>query len=149
MVKNVYGVYVQNLPLTNTDFQQESAQIEEDIKQKLILENGMLTLPNPLKLRDDWIIAPANLPETTFSNIDSYLKSNEAGKAYKGVKSLLLSGHLSNVMIHMLSPDVRYCFVRGLCLPEQKFSNSRYNVRVILQKDNGSIINGHCGCAGG
>lgn len=149
LVDNVYGAYLQNLPITNTDYQQENAQIEEDIKGKLKLENGMLTLPNPLKLVDDWIIAPANLPDTTHSNVEAYLKETDAGKAYTGGKSLLLSGHLSNIMVHMLSPNVRYCFARSLCLPEQKLSNKPYNVWVILHKDNGCIIDGHCGCAGG
>lgn len=42
-----------------------------------------------------------------------YLFKVNTGKAFKGGKSLLQSGHLFNVMVHMTSPNVRYCFVRA------------------------------------
>ena len=84
LVDNVYGAYLLNLPVINTDYQQENAQIEEDINAKLRIENGMLTLPNPLKLVDNWIFALANLPDTTHSNVEVYLRESDAGKAYAG-----------------------------------------------------------------
>ena len=39
LVDNVYGAYLQNLPVINTDYQQENAQIEEDINEILKLKN--------------------------------------------------------------------------------------------------------------
>ena len=122
LVENVFGAYVQQLPITYTDPQQEKEQIQTELKAKLCLENGMVTLPNPTSIVDDWIAAPTNLPDTTFSHVENYLKTNDAGKAFQGGRSLLMSGHVKNIMTHMLSPNVRYCFVRGLCHPEQKLS---------------------------
>ena len=49
----------------------------------------------------------------------------------------------------MTSPNLRYCFVRGLCHPEQKLSKPPYNVWVCLHKDSGTIVNGHCSCTAG
>ena len=43
----------------------------------------MLILLNPNSIVNDWIIAPANLPDGTFSIVETYLKSNNAGKASK------------------------------------------------------------------
>lgn len=57
----------------------------------------MLTLPNPALIVDDWTAAPANLPDTTFSHVEYYLKTNDAWKAFQGERSLLLSGHIKTL----------------------------------------------------
>ena len=54
-----------------------------------------------------------------------YLKKKDSGKAYKGGKSLMESGHVVNVMSSMLSPNIRYCF---------------YVVNVILNKNCPTIL---------
>ena len=149
LVENVYGAYKQKLPITFTDPQQEKEQIKIDTKKKLVLENGMITLPNPSILKYNWYEAPAYLPDTIFSDVEKYLKDNDAGKAFQVGKSLLESGHLHSVAVHLLSPTVRYCFVQGYCHPEQRTSNPEYTVWVILNKDTGVVINGHCGCVAG
>ena len=58
LIENVYGAYMQRLPRF-TDPQQEKQQILLDTQSKLILENGMVTLPNPNLIVEDWIVAPA------------------------------------------------------------------------------------------
>ena len=68
------------------------------------------------------------------------LITNMSTGYFEGGKSLLESGHLTNVMTHVISPTIRYCFVRGLCLPEQKLSNAPYDVWVVLHKDTGNIV---------
>ena len=57
---------------------------------------------------------------------------------------MLDSGHLTNTMVHSVSPNVWQCFVCGLCFPKQMLSKAAYNVWVILHKDTGDVINGHC-----
>ena len=128
---------------------EELDEIENDVKRKLNVEGGLMQLPNPLKLIHGWAAAPSNLPDTLFEQINNYLDTENAGKAYKGGQSLLESGHLSNVMTHVISPNIRYCFVRGLCLPEQKLSNAAYDVWVVLHKDTGNIVTGNCSCPAG
>ena len=149
LVHNVECAYNMTLPIVYQDIQEEQVERQRDSNNKLILENYMLTLPSPLKLIDGWVKAPENLPNTTYDNVNNYLVDNDAGKAFKGGKSLLESGHLDNVMTHAISPNLRYCFVRGLCLPEQKVSNDQYNVWVCIHKDTAEIICAECSCVAG
>ena len=53
LVQNAYGAYCMNLPVAATDPQEEKLQIEEDAKNKLILDDGMVTLKNPSTLIDN------------------------------------------------------------------------------------------------
>lgn len=152
LVENVYGAYLLNLPVTASNPQQELEELKSDYKQKLILENGMVNLPCPRSLSSDtnWAKAPANLPDVLYRHVNEYLVKNDGGKAFQGGKSLFESKHLFNVMVHSISPNVRYCFAQGLCYPEQKFkSKDAYVVWVCLHKDTGEVITGDCNCAGG
>ena len=82
-------------------------EIKSDLNDKLGLEYGLSQFPNPVKLERAWILAPTNLPDTIYEQIILYLQSNDAGKAYKGGKSILDSGHLTNTMVHSVSPNVQ------------------------------------------
>ena len=84
-----------------------------------------------------------------YEHVTAYLANHDAGKAYKGGKSLLVSGHISNVMTHSISANIRYCFVRGMCCPEQKLSKNDYDVWLCLHKDTGEIMTADCKCAAG
>ena len=93
--------YCLNLPVTATDYLEEQEEIKKNYKGKLILETGLVSLPDPVTQQDGWYSAPENLPNTVYDDvIDYFLDKNDAGKAYKSGKSLLDSEHLSNVMSH-------------------------------------------------
>ncbi|XP_057297429.1 uncharacterized protein LOC130629386 [Hydractinia symbiolongicarpus] len=149
LVENAFAAYKLNLAVSATNIQEEKEQIKRDVSAKLLLENGLMRLPDPTTLKNDWVEAPINLPDTLNNNVTEYLEKNNAGKAFKGGNSLLQSGHVSNVMTHMISPNIRYCFVRGSCLPEQKLSKDPYSVWVCLHKDFGDVITGDCSCTAG
>ena len=150
LVTNAFGTYNMKLPIIQTDVAEESAQVKLDRNLKLILENGLVILPDPNRIADSWVFAPALLPDTLHTNVDNYLKETDAGKAYAGGKSLLQSGHIFNVMVNTISPNVRYCFVKGLCYPEQKFkTKDAYDVWVCLHKDSGIVETGDCSCVAG
>ena len=150
LVTNAFGTYSMKLPIIQTDAAEESAQVKQDRNLKLVLENGLVTLPDPNRIADNWVFAPALLPDTLYTNVDNYLKQNDAGKAFAGGKSLLQSDHLFNVMVNTISPNIRYCFVKGLCYPEQKFkTKDAYDVWVCLHKDSGIIETGDCSCVAG
>ena len=149
LVTNVYSAYKMNLKVTATDFLEENNEIRVNHEEKLVVENGLIKLPDPSKLVDGWFEAPYNLPNTVFDQINNYLNDCDAGKAFKGGKSLLLSGHLKNVMTHTISPNIRYCFVKCLCHPEQRIGKDPYTVWVSLHKDSGAVVNGGCTCVAG
>lgn len=150
LVKNAYGTYKMNLPIVSTNVAEELDSVKTDKKSKLILEDGLVILPDPKGLIDNWVIAPSLLPDTLYSDVENYLKQHEAGKAFQGGKSLLLSGHVFNVMVHTISPSIRYCFVKGLCHAEQKFKTKKpYEVWVSVHKDSGQIKSADCMCVAG
>lgn len=150
LVINAFGTYNMKIPVIQTDVAEESAQVKQDRNLKLILENGLVTLPDPNRIADNWVFAPALLPDTLYTNVDNYLKENNAGKAFAGGKSLLQSEHLFHVMVNTISPNIRYCFVKGLCYSEQKFkTKDAYDVWVCLHKDSGIIETGDCSCVAG
>ena len=149
LVTNAYAAYTLGIPAENIDAQTEEKQVIYDYKKKLVLENGMVLLPDPRLLIEGWVCAPLNLPDTTYEQVTAYLANHDAGKAYKGGKSLLESGHISNVMTHSISANIRYCFVRGMCCPEQKQSRNDYDVWLCLHKDTGEILTADCKCTAG
>ena len=70
-------------------------------------------------------------------------------KLSKVEKSLLESGHLIGIKTHNIDINIRYCFVRGNCCPEQRISNTNHDVWVCLHKDSGKIINAGYTCVDG
>ena len=96
LVENVYSAYLQKLPITFTDIQQEQQQIENETKAKLVLKNDLITLQNPSSVDGGWTMTPENLLDTVYTDIYNYLKDSNAAKSFKGGKSLLLSGHLKD-----------------------------------------------------
>ena len=149
LVKNVYGAYTLALPVDCTDLRAEQEEVNREYKEKLILDGGMVNLPAPRQFVEGWVNAPLNIPNTTYGKVENYLRDHDAGKAFKGGKSLLVSGHMSNVMTHNIRENLRYCFMRGVCCPEQKVSKGSYDVWLCLHKDTGNIINGNCLCTAG
>ena len=109
----------------------------------MVLKNGLVSLPDPSKLIDGWFPAPYNLPNTIYEQVNTYLKDTDAGKAFKGGKSFLLSGHIKNVITHSINSNIRYCFVKGLCHPEQNLGQNPYTELF------GTVVNGKFTCAVG
>ena len=81
---------------------------------------GKISLPDPYSLADEWCNAPSHLPDTLY-----------------------------NDDVNDIDINVRYCFVRGNCCPEQRILNANYDVWVWLDKDSGDIINAGCTCVAG
>ena len=80
---------------------------------------------------------------------NTYLRDTDAGKAFKGRKSLLFSGNIKNTMTHSIGSNIRYCFVKGLSHPEQKLGQNPNTAWVCLHKDSGAVVNGECTCVAG
>ena len=60
---------------------------------------GKISLPDPYSVVDEWCNAPSHLPDTLY-----------------------------NDDVNDIDINVRYCFVRGNCCPEQRISNANYDV---------------------
>ena len=79
--------------------------------------NGLVSLPDPLKLIDGWFTASYNLPNTIFEQVNTYMKETDAGRAFKWGKSLLVLGHIDHLMNHLISPNICYLHIRKRCVP--------------------------------
>ena len=69
LVANAYGAYKIELPVENTDAQTEKEEVNEEYKSKLILEGGMVHLPDPRQLNEGWLNTLLNIPDTTYENV--------------------------------------------------------------------------------
>ena len=99
--------YCMGLDVVFQNPQQEQEEVKNIKLIKLVFENCLVMLPDPIKVIDGWVKAPLNIPSTTYDDVISYIVNNNAGKAYKRGKSLLESGHLDNIMTHVFSPNLR------------------------------------------
>ena len=113
LVENVFGTYKMNLPIVQTDAAQESKLVKEDRSSKRVIENGLVTLPDPNQITDNWVTAPALLPDTLHGDVERFLIMQDAGKAFNGGKSLLQSGHVFHVMVNTISPSVFVTLLSG------------------------------------
>ena len=125
---------------------------EEKIKKqtsekKLLVENGLIKLPPPDELKQGWQSGSGNFPDTTEKEVDTYLK--DAPKAILKGKSLESSGHVFDVECHTISPNLKYCFVRGKCVPQERTHNKPYELWICLHKESGEVVTAECNCAAG
>ena len=141
--------YHMKVPVSQQNYPDDIKDIEDERRKKLTLEDGKLVIRHLKMLSNDWVEGSCYFPDTAEDQVRRYLNSKHAGKAFKGGKSLLESGHLSNVRHHFISSDVRYGFVIANCLPEQRISNAPYDVWVCLCKDTGAVMSVECSCTAG
>ena len=57
LVTNAYNAYKMNLEISGTDYTEEKNELELNLQSKLVLENGLVSLPDPSKLIDGWFAA--------------------------------------------------------------------------------------------
>ena len=126
---------------------EELLEITKSRETKLMVDNG-IKLPFPEELKsgweaDNWLL----FPQTCEEEVEEFLKG--VFKAQDKGAGLLVSNHLSNVKSHVISQNVRYCFVAAECTPEERLHNAPYNVWVCLHKDTGKVISAECTCIAG
>ena len=126
MLRNYFSVYDLGLQETVTDFLQEQNKVMKNHLDNLVTKK--VNLPDLYSLVDGWCNVPSHLPITLYNDVKDYLMKHEAGKTFKSGKSLLESGHLSGTKTHNIDINVRYCFVRGNCCPEQRISNANHYI---------------------
>lgn len=64
----------------------------------------------------------------------------ERTKALKDGENRLISGHVRNVEMHTISPNLKYCFVKAIVNPAMSRTQEPYRVWVVLHKEIASMI---------
>ena len=97
----------------------------------MVLENGLVGLPDPSKLIDGWFATSYNLSNTIYEHVPTYLKDTDAGKAFKGGKKLLLSGHIKDgVTLLNKSSDKIHTVSICICKESEAVVNGEYTLHV-------------------
>ena len=121
---------------------------ENEKKQRLALEGGLIQLPSPRELKVGWQAGSLYFPDTIESDVQQYLKVHGPKAILKGA-SLFESQHLTETSFHNISPDIKYCFIRGKCIPQERANSMPYEPSVCLKKDDGSVVTAECSCGAG
>ena len=79
-----------NLKISATDYIEEKNEVELNFQSKLVLENGLVNLPDCSKLIGGWFTAPYNLPNTIYEQVNTYLRDTDAGKSIQGREVLAI-----------------------------------------------------------
>ena len=146
LARNAFYVYALNLPVNKSE-EEEMECFERDKKDKLVV-NGC-SFPDPKILTTGWVTGSSYFPNVTFEEINTYLVNKNAGKAYRGGRSLFDSGHVKDVRFHFISEHVSLCYIMCSCIPEQRTNNPVYDVWVMVNKLTGDIQAADCNCVAG
>ena len=122
-------------------------EITTEQRIKLILEDGLVSLPKPNQLKIGWISGLQLIPDIIDDDIKDYQR--DRNKAVKAGTGLAKSGHVTAIGYHNISPNVNYCFVMADCIPQESLSESMYQVLICAHKYRGQIITGECQCTAG
>ena len=86
---------------------------------KLVI--GKISLPDPYCLVEGWCNSPSHLPDTLYNDVQDYLMKHNPGNAFKNVKSLLESGHLSGIKTHNTDINVDIVLFEAIVVPSKGF----------------------------
>ena len=107
-----------------------------------------MQISHPNNIKENWITGSEYLPSIVLKNIDEYAEFNSAKKASKEGRNLLFSGHVMSVKFNPITSSLKYCFVKGVVIPQTRVNENPYSVWVCIH-DDGSILTGECGCVAG
>ena len=114
--------------------------------QKLNIDG--VQIPHPNEIQNNWMTGSEYLPSVLASNVENYAQLNTALKASREGRNLLFSNHVRSVEFNNITSSLKYCFVKGIVIPQTRVNESPYNVWVCIHED-GSVLTGECGCVAG
>ena len=102
-------------------------------------------MPHPNDIKENWITGSEYLPSIILNNIDECAELNSAKKALMEGRKLLFSGQVKSVKFNSITSSLKYCFVKGVVMPQIRVNENLYSVWVCIYND-GSILTGDSGC---
>ena len=122
--------------------------LEERKKEILNAKHNKLSIddvqiPHSSNIKENWITGSEYLPSIFLKNIGEYAELNSAKKASKEGRKLLFSGNVMSVMFNPIASSLKYCFAKGVVIPQTLVNEKPYSVWVCIH-DDGSILTGEC-----
>ena len=125
-------------------------------KEKLKIEDE--ELPDPYSLSEIQLLDDLKQwPDIEFGDIYTYLINSkglytkESLKAYKSLEAynFFHSGHVRTVYYYETKYSSKFAVLRAKVNPSQKSPSNPHEAWVIVKKENGTIMTGHCTCMAG
>ncbi|XP_070548423.1 uncharacterized protein [Ptychodera flava] len=145
----------QNYPVTKS-LKEEAEILGKEVSDLLLLEGGLIKLPDPAEITVGWERSSEHFPETTRAEFEEYLETkhkliniSQGNIPVKEGESLYLSGHVTGVEYHSISPNLSYCFVRATVGRQKAQTEAPYNIWVVIHKHTGSVKSAYCTCPAG
>ena len=80
----------------------------------------------------NWSTGSGYLPSIVLNNIDEYAGLNSANRVSKEWRNLLFSGHVMSVKFNPITSNLKYCFAKGVVIPQTCVNQNSYNVCLAL-----------------
>lgn len=84
-----------------------------------------------------------------FTGAENHNVQTKGIKSTKEGESLYLSGHVTGVEYHRISPNISYCYIKAIVARQKAQTQAPYSVWIILHKRTGKVENAYCNCPAG
>ena len=95
----------------------------------------VVQIPPHNDIKENCITGSEYLASIISNNTDKYVEVNSANKASKEGRNLLFSGHAMSVKSNLITSSLKYCFIKGVALPQIRVNENPYSVWVCIQND--------------
>ena len=106
-------IFAQKLDLPIHPSQEEREKEILNAKCNKLSIDGV-QIPHPNNIKENWINKSEYLPSIVLKNIDEC--------AELGGKNLLFSDHVMSVKLNPITTSLKYCFVKGVVIPQTRVS---------------------------
>ena len=104
-------IFAQKLDLLIQPSQEDREKKILNAKHSKLSIDGV-QIPHPNKVKENWINKSEYLPSIVLKNIDEY--------AELGGRNLLFSDHVMSVKFNPITTSLKYCFVKGVVIPQTR-----------------------------
>ena len=106
---------------------------------------------------EEWMDDITKWPSVEYGDIYNYLidskgrYAKDSLKAYKSLEAYnyFVSGHVRTVYFYESAEQSKYVVLMAEVNPSQKSPNNPHKAWVIIHKEDGQIMSGHCKCKAG
>ncbi|XP_065919203.1 uncharacterized protein [Dysidea avara] len=125
-------------------------------KEKLILKSEQI--PDPYAVPDEeWRDDVTEWPTVLYGDVYNYLieskgrYTQESLRAFKSLEAYnyFISGHVRTVLFYEPSRQSKFCILVAEVNPSQKSPSETHKAWIIVQKEDGQVMTGHCTCKAG
>ena len=138
-------------------FQNLGYEAKRHYKQKLRMDNGE-NLPDPYSIKqDEWTDDVKLWPNVEYGDIYTYLIDTKGAytkdslKAYKSLEAFnyFHSGHVRTVYFYQTISSSLYAILMAKVNPSQRAPVNSHEAWVVIKKEDGTVVVGHCSCMAG